>query len=145
MVQTGMNDFEHRQELCVRDAFAGGGFFLFRNGGKTPTLPGGLVNLCPRSRCAVTDVIDLSGGPMLQRNEADHGQVFNVNQIDVFARRANAAAFNPADGIAAWTIDAGHAQYDRATAGSQELFALHAGLVQIDRRRFIDPGWGIFS
>jgi len=83
-------------------------------------------------RLAVADVVGFAGLPFVQRKQADGGQVFDVNQIDVFARGANAASSDPVDGIAAWTVNSSHAQDDRATVGAQELFPLDTRLGQVD-------------
>lgn len=114
-------------------------------GGTAQMLRDRFMDLSPRSWSPVADVVRLAGFPVLQRSQADPGQVCDMNQIDIIARGAHAAGSDPVDGIAAWTVDSGHAQHDRATVSSQELFPLHTGFGQIDRRRFVDPGRRVLS
>ena len=101
--------------------------------------------LTPKIRCAIADVVGLAGFPFLQREQADRGQVFDVNQVDILARWADAALPDPIQRVSPWSVDSGHTEDDGAMMFAQILLALHAWLGQVDRGGFVNPGWRIFG
>src|SRR5512132_541753 len=68
------------------------------------------ADIRPASRLTVTHIVRFSGMIAFQHEEANPGEIFDMNQIDELVCWADSALFNPFQRITAWTIDAGHAE-----------------------------------
>ena len=53
--------------------------------------------LRPSPGNAVADIVHLTGNPALQRNKADSGEIFDMNQIDILSRRVDPTLLDPVE------------------------------------------------
>lgn len=98
------------------------------------------ANVGPSARMPVANIVDVSRPPGSQGEEAEPGQIFDMDQIYEFIRGADTSLPDPLHRIATWAVNAGHAE-DYATMLCPEIFfPLDAGKVQIDGACLVNPG-----
>lgn len=107
--------------------------------GEIPPFPRGQVDIIPRARRSVTDVVDFAGLLQLERCKADCRQVFDVDQIDIFLRGDNPTTSDPIERVPSRSVDSCHPKYGCAALFHEEFFPLNARSALTDRRGFVDP------
>ncbi len=132
---------ELRNDLLIADAFPWFVAISLSRADNSPPVGHFGANLGPATRVTVTDVIDVAWMSALQGEEAQLGQVFDMNQIDELGRWADTPLPDPLHRVAIRAINAGDTQDDAPMVRAEIFLSLDAGYVGIDGACFIDP-WG---
>ena len=83
--------------------------------------------------------------PALQRNKADSGEIFDMNQIDILSGRVDPTMLDPVERMSVGPINACHAKHDCRTVLPKEFFPLHPWYAVVHCSGFVDPRRGIDS